>query len=197
MLLSFAQPLTMTDAAALPEAREGRISEEVRAAQAGDMRAFEAIYRANVGRIYALSLRLLGDRVEAETMTQDVFTHAWDRLASYRGESALSTWLQRVCVSLVLMRHRATARRLRRVETVEDLERLDPVGVSRRPEDKVDLERAIAALPEGARIVFVLYEIEGYSHAEIAERLGVAENTCKAQLHRAKRLLREVLDERA
>src|SRR5262249_28909086 len=96
-------------------------------------------------------------------------------------------------VSLVLMRHRETARRLRRVETIEDLERLDPPRAARSPEAKLDLERAISSLPEGARVVFVLHDVEGYSHAEIAERVGIAENTSKAQLHRAKQLLREVL----
>jgi RNA polymerase sigma-70 factor (ECF subfamily) len=166
----------------------------VEVAQGGDVSAFETLYREHVGRVYALALRLLGNVPEAEAMTQDVFVHAWERLPRFRGESSLATWLHRICVSLVLMHHRSTARRVRRIESVEDLERLDPRAPASSPDEKMDLERAIRRLPEGARIVFVLHDIEGYAHAEIAEQMSIAENTCKAQLHRARKLLREVLD---
>jgi RNA polymerase sigma-70 factor (ECF subfamily) len=178
----------MTDA---PSRRDA--NQLIGAAQEGDLAAFESLYRTHVGKVYALCLRLTGDKVDAETATQDAFALAWERLDSFKGESSFKTWLHRVAVNVVLMRHRETARRLRRVETVDDLERLDPVGPSYSPEVEVDLERAIAALPEGARIVFVLYDIEGYSHAEVARQVGIAENTSKAQLHRAHMLLRRVL----
>jgi RNA polymerase sigma-70 factor, ECF subfamily len=180
----------MTDAPSQPDVAR----EEVRAAQAGDLRAFEALYRANVGRVYALCLRLTGNRTDAEAATQDAFARAWERLGTFRGDSSFRTWMHHVAVNVVLLRHRETTRRLRRVENVADLERLDPVAPSVRHDERLDLERAIATLPEGARIVFVLYEIEGFSHNEIAERLGLAENTSKAQLHRARSLLRRVLE---
>jgi RNA polymerase sigma-70 factor (ECF subfamily) len=170
------------------------VSERVRAAQLGEVGAFEAIYRENVGRVYALCVRMTGDAHEAESMTQEAFVRAWERLGDFRGESAFSTWMHHVAVSVVLTSRRATLRRLRRVRTTDDLERLDaPAPAARIPEAGVDLERAIALLPEGARIVFVLHAIEGYSHGEIAGMLGITENTSRAQLHRARGLLQEVL----
>jgi RNA polymerase sigma-70 factor (ECF subfamily) len=184
--IAFAPHLTMPDAPTQPDA--------LRAAQDGDLAAFEALYREHVGRVYALCLRLTGNRPDAEATTQDAFARAWESLATFRGDASFRTWLHHIAVNVVLMRHRETARRLRRVETVEDLDRLDPPASSSQPEARVDLERAIAALPEGARIVFVLYEIEGYSHGEIADHLGIAENTSKAQLHRARLILRGALE---
>jgi len=144
--------------------------------------------------VYALCLRLTGDAGAAEERTQDVFVRAWDKLRSFRGESAFSSWLHRLAVNVVMNERRTTIRREQRVTpmaTPEVLERgkgEPTVGLS------IDLERAIAALPEGAREVFVLYDIEGYSHGEIAELTGIAEGTSKAQLFRARQLLREKLN---
>ena len=144
--------------------------------------------------MYALCLRLTGDAGAAEERTQDVFVRAWDKLRSFRGESAFSSWLHRLAVNVVMNERRTTFRREQRVTpmaTPEVLERgkgEPTVGLS------IDLERAIAALPEGAREVFVLYDIEGYSHGEIAELTGIAEGTSKAQLFRARHLLREKLN---
>ena len=144
--------------------------------------------------MYALCLRLTGDAGAAEERTQDVFVRAWDKLRSFRGESAFSSWLHRLAVNVVMNERRTTIRREQRVTpmaTPEVLERgkgEPTVGLS------IDLERAIAALPEGAREVFVLYDIEGYSHGEIAELTGIAEGTSKAQLFRARQLLREKLN---
>ena len=144
--------------------------------------------------MYALCLRLTGDAGAAEERTQDVFVRAWDKLRSFRGESAFSSWLHRLAVNVVMNERRTTIRREQRVTpmaTPEVLERgkgEPTVGLS------IDLERAIAALPEGAREVFVLYDIEGYSHMEIAELTGIAEGTSKAQLFRARHLLREQLN---
>jgi RNA polymerase sigma-70 factor (ECF subfamily) len=189
--------LPMTESPARPQEGPAGIPARVREAQEGDIAAFEAIYRENVGRVHALCLRMTGHPREAETMTQEAFVRAWQRLGQFRGESALSTWLNHVAVSVVLTSRRATLRRLRRVETTDDLARLDgPDPVRPQPDSRIDLERAIALLPQGARIVFVLFEVEGYTHAEIARELGIAENTSKAQLHRARGLLREVLHER-
>jgi RNA polymerase sigma-70 factor (ECF subfamily) len=168
--------------------------ELVRRAQAGDQTAFRDLYHQLAGRVYALCLRLTGDAGAAEERTQDVFVRAWDKLRSFRGESAFSSWLHRLAVNVVMNERRTTIRREQRVTPMAAPEVLErgkgepTVGLS------IDLERAIAALPEGAREVFVLYDIEGYSHMEIAELTGIAEGTSKAQLFRARHLLREKLD---
>lgn len=165
-------------------------------AQAGDAAAFERLYRDHVGRVYAVCLRLSGDAVRAEELTQDVFVRAWEQLASFRGESAFSTWLHRLAVNTVLQTKRGEARYERRVATTDDLEAADRTALIRSgggPALRLDLERAIAALPPGAREILVLYDIEGYTHGEIAALTGIAPGTSKAQLHRARRLLREAL----
>ena len=145
--------------------------------------------------MYALCLRLTGDAGAAEERTQDVFVRAWDKLRSFRGESAFSSWLHRLAVNVVMNERRTTFRRERRVAPVEAPEAFARGGGGELMMAlNIDLEGAIAALPEGAREVFVLYDIEGYSHAEIAQLTGIAEGTSKAQLFRARRLLREKLD---
>ena len=165
----------------------------VAAAQAGDPDAFGALYRAHVGRVFALCLRLAGDSQRAEELTQDVFVRAWERLASYRGESAFSTWLHRLAVNVVLTDRRTAWRRGRRFELTDD-----PAAFERAPDSSegvaLDLEAAIARLPEGARVVFVLHDVEGFAHDEIASMAGIAAGTSKAQLFRARRLLRKWLD---
>ena len=164
--------------------------------RAGDEAAFHALYRAEVGRVYALCLRLTGNRRDAEERTQDVFVQAWRRLSTFRGESAVSTWLHRLTVNLVLTERRSTRRREQRVMPVESLETVEKPGAAGREPSVpgVDLERAMARLPDGAREVFVLHDIEGYTHEEIGAVCGIAEGTSKAQLFRARRLLREMLE---
>jgi RNA polymerase sigma-70 factor (ECF subfamily) len=162
-------------------------------AQSGDERAFERLYRENLGRVYALCLRMTGDRTDAEELTQEAFVRAWQKIGSFRGESAFSTWLHRLTVNLVLTEFRTRQRRRDRVTLTDDLSAHDAPARSQAPRERVDLESAIASLPEGARHVFVLYEIEGYKHDEIASMMGIASGTTKAQLHRARRLLREAL----
>ena len=166
-------------------------------AQAGDQTAFRDLYRQHAGRVYALCLRLTGDARDAEERTQDVFVRLWEKVRSFRGESAFSSWLHRLAVNVVLNERRTTGRRELRVRPVEDPDVVgaqhaaplrDVTGLS------IDLECAIAELPDGAREVFVLYDIEGYGHAEIAGLVGIAEGTSKAQLFRARRLLREKLE---
>ncbi len=166
----------------------------VRRAQQGDQAAFHALYRENAGRVHALCLRLTADAAQAEELTQDVFVRAWGRLATFRGDSAFSTWLHRLAVNVVLMDRRAASRRALRVVATEDPAALERVGHESTPGLALDLERAIAALPPGAREVFVLHDIEGYRHEEIAELTGIAAGTSKAQLFRARRLLREALN---
>jgi RNA polymerase sigma-70 factor (ECF subfamily) len=170
------------------------VSDAVRLAQAGDQDAFEQIYREHAGRVYALCLRLSGDSGRAQDLTQDVFVRVWEKLPTFRGESAFSTWLHRLAVNVVLSGRRAEFRRERVVMPTEDLEmtgassRNAPAGLA------MDLEQAIGALPPGARAVFVLHDIEGYQHQEIADLTGIAPGTSKAHLFRARRLLREALE---
>jgi len=165
----------------------------VRRAQSGDAEAFEALYRDNVGRIHALCLRMSGDPERAAELTQDVFVHAWRKLGQFRGEAQFSTWLRRLAVNLVLNALESDRRRQARVHSTDNLEAFD-TGRSMAPvETRLELEDAVAALPPGARSVFVLHDMEGYRHRDIAGMLGVAEGTVKAQLHRARRLLREAL----
>jgi RNA polymerase sigma-70 factor (ECF subfamily) len=173
----------------------GDTADIVRRAQRGDLTAFERLYRMHAGRVTALCLRLTGDRQRAEELMQDTFVRAWEKLESYRGESAFGTWLHRVTVNLFLVAERGDARRFARVETTDSPEDL-PAAVtgSGDPGDRIDLERAIAMLPNGARMAFVLHEIEGYRHEEIAAMSGIAAATVRAQLHRARRLLTEALN---
>jgi RNA polymerase sigma-70 factor (ECF subfamily) len=166
----------------------------VRRAQDGDVAAFEQLYRHNVNRVYALCFRMTGDHDRAEQLTQDAFVHAWEKLSTFRGESAFGTWLHRLAVNIVLQDQRS--RQQEREKSVLHGERDDSDRViqSDGTDERIDLDRALASLPDGARSVFVLHDIEGYSHREIAEMLGIAEGTSKAQLHRAKKLLRSVLN---
>lgn len=163
-------------------------------AQAGDQKAFRELYRQNAGRVYALCLRLTGNASDADERTQDVFVRLWDKLGSFRGESAFSSWLHRLAVNVVLNERRATGRRELRVMPAENPGALEKPRGDSMEGLSIDLERAIAELPDGAREVFVLYDIEGYGHAEIASIVGIAEGTSKAQLFRARRLLREKLE---
>jgi RNA polymerase sigma-70 factor (ECF subfamily) len=169
-------------------------SDLIQRAQQGDQAAFEHLYRAEVGRVYALCLRLTADAARAEELTQDVFVRAWERLASFRGESAFSSWLYRLTVNVVFLSQRTSRRRALRVFTTDDPAALErPMEASSTAVGELDLERAIATLPPGAREVFVLHDVQGYRHHEIAQLTGIAVGTSKAQLFRARRLLREAL----
>jgi len=170
------------------------ISSLIRRAQSGDRAAFEQIYRENVGRVFAICLRILASSARAQELTQDVFVRAWEMIGTFRGESAFSSWLYRLAVNVVLADLRAKKRRTARVLITDDLSVYEKMSHTTNPGSAIDLERAIALLPEQARAVFVLHDIEGYQHGEIAEITGVAEGTSKAQLHRARRLLREALE---
>ena len=166
----------------------------VRQAQTGDADAFEGVYRAHVGRIHALCLRMSGDVQHAETLTQDVFVRAWQKLSSFRGESQFSTWLHRLAVNVILQDRRSRGRREAREHTVEDLERYATATTQAMPGTRVDLERAIANLPPGAKQVLVLRDVQGFKYREIAELTGVSLGTVKAQIHRARALVQEALE---
>ncbi len=165
----------------------------VERAQARDTHAFELLYRTHVRRVYAVCLRMVANVRQAEELTQRAFVTAWEKLPLFRRESAFSSWLHRVAVNTVLADLRAEQRRTRRVFGTEDPAAFEtpppapPAGV------RLDLEAAIAALPTQARAVFVLHDVEGWRHDEIAAELGVAVGTTKAQLHRARKLLQEAL----
>jgi RNA polymerase sigma-70 factor (ECF subfamily) len=181
---------------ALPAAlalEAGRDLSLVRDARDGSLESFEALYRENVSRVYALCLRMCGERARAEDLTQEVFVRAWTRLGSFRGESRFSSWLHRLAVNVVLGDERSLGRRIEPVSVEADLEEAGEPVPAPEPGRSRDLERAIASLPRGAREVLILHDIEGYRHQEIAEMTGRATGTCKAQLHRARMLLREAL----
>lgn len=150
------------------------------------------LYRQNVGRVHALCLRMARDRSEAEELTQETFVRVWERLGSFRGDSAFSTWLHRVTVNVVIAELRRRGRWRERLAARED----DEVGAAKPGFSEggdLDLERAIAGLSPQARLVFLLHDVEGYKHGEIAELTGLAVGTSKAHLHRARLLLREGL----
>lgn len=162
----------------------------VQAAASGDLEAFETLYRQFSPRIYGLCLRLTGHRETAEDCTQECFIAAWRALGRFEGRSEFSTWLQQIAARTVLARRRG----LRAVREVgEPLSGLPEVADAGSDAPPIDVERAIARLPDGARHVLVLVCIYGFSHAEAATALGVAEGTCKTQLHRARGLLSDAL----
>lgn len=180
-------------AAKLMGAAEPAVDESllIEQASAGDQRAFEALYRANVGRIYAVCLRMTADRTQAEECAQMTFVKAWQKIGSFQRRSALSTWLHRIAVNEVLAQRRSDKRRRNYLEVVEELPRGSDVDTSvENSGTDLDLEAAVQSLPEGARQVFVLCAVYGYSHDETAKTLGLAVGTSKAQLHRARQLLR-------
>lgn len=158
-----------------------------------DMRAFEWLYHLHVGRVYAVCLRMTADIRRAEDLTQQTFVVAWEKLPWFRGDAAFSSWLHRVAVNTVLADQRAEQRRTSRVFGTDDPAALESPAAAPAAGTGLDLEQAIAALPPQARAVFVLHDVEGWRHEEIAAELGVAVGTTKAQLHRARRLLQEAL----
>jgi RNA polymerase sigma-70 factor (ECF subfamily) len=162
-------------------------------AASSDRRAFERLYRDNASRVYAVCVRMCGDRARAEELTQDAFVRAWEKLPQFRGDSAFSTWLHRLTVNVVLEAQRGDRRNRARLENDEALDVAPPIARHELHAEKMDLAVAIAALPPGARAVFALHDVEGYKHEEIAEMLDITSGGSKAQLHRARRLLREAL----
>jgi len=174
---------------------EAAALDSIRRAQAGDVDAFELLYREHAGRVFALCLRLqAGNSADATELMQDVFIKAWRRLATFRGDCAFSSWLHRMAVNTMLENARSNRRRLARVLPMDDTSLLPGAARSSGVELKMDMEDAIASLPKGARLAFVLHDVEGFQHQEIAEQLSVSVGTVKAQLHRARRLLRERLE---
>lgn len=175
---------------------DDEVSGLVARAARGDVAAFERLYARSGGRVYALCLRMSGNRERARELTHDAFVRAWERLSTFRGEAAFDTWMHRLAVNVVLTALRGDRRREARVASLPDgddqLERAPapPMDVDSR----LDLEQAIASLPKRAREVFVLHDVEGYRHDEIAERLDLQPGSVRAQLHRARQLMMRMLN---
>ena len=163
----------------------------VRKAQAQDTAAFEVLYRLHVDKVYGLCLRMTGNASEAEDCAQDAFIQAWTKLDKFRGESAFGTWMHRVAVNPVLRRMRKSRREQDRIRAVAEVSSV-PESIGDNGGLR-DVELAINELPSGARHVFVLHAVYGYSHGETSGMLGIAEGTSKAQFHRARRLLSQQL----
>ncbi|MDH3804092.1 MAG: sigma-70 family RNA polymerase sigma factor [Gammaproteobacteria bacterium] len=160
-------------------------------AQRSDTRAFESLYRMHVDKVYGLCLRMTGNVSEAEDCAQEAFIQAWNKLDRFRGDSAFATWLHRIAVNAVLGRMRKSKREQDRIQVA--METLSsPASIADTGELR-DLSDAVDRLPEGARHVFVLFAVYGYSHDEASKMLGIAPGTSKAQLHRARRLLAQQL----
>jgi len=176
----------------------------IRLAQQGDADAFERIYRLHNRRVYALCLRMVGNTAEAEDLTQEAFLQLFRKIATFRGESAFSTWLHRLSVNVVLMKLRKKT--LSETSLEETTEPDEETGGPRKeiggPDlllsgsvDRVNLGRAIGQLPPGYKQVFVLHDVQGYEHNEIAEIMGCSIGNSKSQLHKARMRLRELLQE--
>jgi RNA polymerase sigma-70 factor, ECF subfamily len=171
-----------------------RIDDAVRRARQGDVSAFEIVYHAHAARIYALCRRMIGDDARARDLVQDVFVRAWERLTSFREESAFATWLHRLGVNVVLEQLRTRKRdETRHTEAGEWIASAE--SLADRLDARMDLDAALGRLPTGARTVFLLHDIEGYSHDEIAQMTGIAPGTARAQLWRARRALMGMLDQ--
>ena len=175
-------------------ASQAQPDSDVALAAAGDRVAFERLYRANAGRVFAICVRMAGDRTAAEELTQDVFVRAWQKLEQFRGEASFSTWLHRLAVNVVLNARKQQGRQRARHDEMDEESTDFAQPALPVPGMRLDLEAAIATLPAGARRVFVLHDVEGYTHEEIAEMSGVTTGATKSQLHRARMLLREALN---
>ena len=179
-------------------------AEAIRRAQSGDAAAFEFLYQLHSRRVYALCLRMVGNPADAEDLMQEAFLQLFRKIATFRGESAFSTWLHRMTVNVVLMRmwkiSLATDSQEDALET--DAESSGPKRDVGAPDlrlsgaiDRVNLERSIELLPPGYRTVFVLHDVQGYEHNEIADIMGCSVGNSKSQLHKARTRLRELLQE--
>jgi len=167
------------------------IDPDVALATGGDSSAFERLYRTHVARIHSLARRMLGPS-EADEVTQDIFVRAWQKLGQFRGEAAFGTWLHRLAVNVVIERRRSFA--VQRARMTDDETAIDHVPTAPARSDlRVDFEYAIEQLPRGAREIFVLHDVEGHKHREIAALLDITSGTSKRQLHRARMLMRRYL----
>ena len=186
--------MTTSQVAETTDRQEGHVEEtaDVASAVSGDMAAFERLYHRHAGRIFSLACRMVGSD-EAPELTQDVFVRTWQKLGTFRGDAAFGSWLYRLAINVMYAYQRKRANERKRTVAGEI-----PLSVASARRDSVeirlDFEVAIERLPDGAREVFVLHDVEGYKHREIADLIGITSGTSKSQLHRARMLLREHLD---
>ena len=166
------------------------LSDVARAAQ-GDVRAFEDVYRTHLPRVHSLVRRMTGGR-DADELTQDVFVRIWQKLGTFRGDSSFTTWMHRLAVNVVIERFRTEQVRRARMHDGDAIFDMLP-GRAETPDLGMDFEAALEKLPDGARQIFVLHDVEGYKHNEIAALLEISPGTSKAQLHRARMILRKHL----
>lgn len=174
-----------------PDGLAVRTEQYVRAAQRGDVAAFEQLYRLMADRVYALCMRMTGDPQRAQELAHDAFVRAWDALPTYNSQAAFATWMHRLTVNVVLQDSRSAKRRDARVRLADNHETLDAPASTPDVSMRVDLESALARLAPEARQIVVLHDIEGYRHEEIASLLGVAPGTVRARLHHARKQLKE------
>lgn len=172
---------------------DGTVDVLIERARRRDAKAFECLYREHRGRVYALALRLTRDAAAAEELTQDAFVKAWKGLHTFRGDARFGTWLHTITVRAHLRARRTSNRRAAREKSEPDIDTYAFAARRAMEGTDIDLERAIARLPDGAREVLVLFDIHGYRHKEIGSMLGIAEGTAKAQLHRARKMVRAFL----
>jgi RNA polymerase sigma-70 factor (ECF subfamily) len=180
---------------AAPAVRQDEL-ELIQRCRNGELGAFEELYRAHAGRLYSVAVRLLGNNADAEDLLQEIFLAAHRKLDTFRGESALGTWLYRLATNLCLDHLRSKAGRSSRVTDSLDNESVlydRSTSLAEKTVTKMDLERALARLPDGCRAAFVLHDVEGLEHREVAEILGIAEGTSKSQVHKARLKLRTLL----
>lgn len=191
--------VTVHPSAAVPPVPAARAEEMalVERCRRGDLGAFEELYRAHAGKLFSVACRMLGNPTDAEDLLQEIFLSAHRKLDSFRGESALGTWLYRLATNQCLDYLRSRAARTNQVTEGFDDEpgRYEPGtrGLAEQAVTKMDLERALAQLPEGCRAAFVLHDVQGLEHREVAEALGIAEGTSKSQVHKARLRLRTLL----
>jgi len=160
----------------------------------GDREAFERLYRRYVIRVYSLCRRLSGSRTQGEELTREVFLRAWEKLPEFRGQTAYGTWLRRLAIDVVVNAPKGGATPTARIEQGDPpTEPWNDAASAPHDDGRLDLSQAIESLPEGARRIVVLHDVEGYKHDEIAEIFGITVGGSKAQLRRARLLLRETL----
>lgn len=184
--------LLQSESLPIAASRGGDVVDDVALAASGDVRAFERVYRAHLPRVHGIVRRMSGGR-DVDELTQDVFVRLWQKMGSFRGESAFGTWLHRLAVNVVIERFRTDTTRRQRHLDGEDIFETLPSAPRRSGDLAMDLDTALTKLPDGAREVFVLHDVQGYKHHEIGDLLEISVGTSKAQLHRARMMLRKHL----
>ena len=177
-----------------PSKGSGEGADLVARCQAGDVEAFETLYRQHAARIYTLACRMAGSPEDGEDLLQEIFLQAHRKLGSFKGDSAVGTWLYRLALNHCLDYVRSRQAKMSRItETLDAETSIEPVARRETPIARLDLERAIDRLPEGCREAFVLHDVEGFDHKEVGELLGIAEGTSKSQVFKARMKLRGYL----